>query len=49
MKPGGKWGWWNGFDGAMATGVEDTEQVAKAAAQQDYENRILSALEPIHE
>ena len=24
-------------------------EAAKAAAQQDYENRILSALEPIHE
>ena len=31
------------------THVEDTFENAKAAAQQDYENRILSALEPIHE
>jgi hypothetical protein len=33
----------------MVDGGCHTLTDAKAAAQQDYENRILSALEPIHE
>ncbi|TPK59067.1 MULTISPECIES: hypothetical protein [unclassified Mesorhizobium] len=45
MEPGGAWGWWNTWTAERyPDGVEPTEDAAKAAAQADYEARILSAL-----
>ncbi len=42
--PAGSWAWW--LDGAEETrSVEPDEESAKAAAQADYEARILSALD----
>jgi len=43
--PKGSWAWW--LDNAPETrGVFTSEASAKAAAQADYEARVLSALEP---
>jgi hypothetical protein len=42
--PEGYWAWW--LDGTDVRSVEPDEESAKAAAQADYEARILSALEP---
>lgn len=38
------WMWWRPASGPAHMGVETTEDQAKAAAQEDYERRILSAL-----
>jgi hypothetical protein len=38
--PAGSWAWW--LEGADDRGVEVSEDAAKAAAQADYERRILS-------
>jgi len=44
--PSGCWSWW--LDGAEITHtVENDEAAAKAAAQDDYEARILSAIEVV--
>lgn len=53
MEAGGKWGWWNTWTSDREPeGIEDTIDEAKAAAQTDFERRILSALihpAPAHE
>ena len=41
--PEGYWAWW--LDGTDVRSVEPDEEAAKAAAQADYEARILSALD----
>jgi hypothetical protein len=46
IEPGGWWGWWNTWTSDRdPEGVGRTKDEAKAAAQADYESRILSALE----
>ncbi len=46
--PDGKWGWATTWDDTprVLTGSFGTEAEAQAAAQADYEQRILSALQP---
>lgn len=50
MEAGGAWGWWNTWTAERyPDGVEPTEEAAMAAAQSDFEARILSSLEvPAH-
>ncbi len=46
MDAGGAWGWWNTWTSdRYPDGVEPTLEAAKAAAQADFNARILSALD----